>query len=144
MKIDVNRVVSWSTEVDDRPGALAEKLNQLSQAGANLEFVISRRSHENPGKDVVFVTPITGAAQTRAAKAAGFAKAESLHELKVECPDKAGIGAKLLSQIAEAGINVRGIAGGAIGRKLVAHFSFESKEDANKAMRILKKNADKL
>lgn len=144
MKIDVNRVVSWSTEVDDRPGALAEKLNQLSQADVNLEFVISRRSHENPGKDVVFITPITGAGQTRAAKAAGFQKAESLHELKVECADKPGVGARLLSQIAEAGINLRGVAGATIGRKLVAHFAFESKEDANKAMRILKKNADRL
>lgn len=32
MKIDISRVVSWAAEVEDRPGAAAEKLKFLSEA----------------------------------------------------------------------------------------------------------------
>ena len=138
MKLDISRVDVWVASVEDRPGGLAEKLDALAAAGANLEFVIARRAPEKPGTAVVFVTPIKGAKQIRAAKQAGFTKAESLRGVRLAASDKPGLGAQLTKQLAEAGINLRGFSGAAIGKRAIFHMAFDSNADANKAMRILK------
>ena len=52
MAIQVNKVDVWVGEIGDRPGGLGEKLDALSEVGANLEFVISRRAPEKPGTGV--------------------------------------------------------------------------------------------
>jgi len=139
MKLDVTRVDVWSASIEDKPGMLAQKLETLSEAGADLEFVIARRSHEKPGTGVVFVTPIKGAKQVKAGRSAGFEKTNSLHSLRILVSDKPGVGAQLTKQIAEAGINLRGFSGAAIGGRAVFHLAFESQEDANNAMRCVKK-----
>ena len=139
MKLDISRVDVWASSMKDRPGGLAEKLEALAQAGSNLEFVIARRSPEKPGTGVVFVTPIKGASQVRAAKRAGFKKSKTLHGLRIASADKPGLGAKLTQQIADAGINLRGLSAAAIGRRTIFHLAFDSAADTNKAMRCLKK-----
>ena len=58
MKLDITRVDVWAATIKDRPGGLAQKLDALAKAGTNLEFLISRRTPEKPGRGVVFVTPI--------------------------------------------------------------------------------------
>jgi len=139
MALQVTRVDVWAASIEDAPGGLAGKLAALAEAGANLEFVIARRSPEKPGTGVVFVTPIKGAAQARAAKKAGFVKTKSLHSVRVEGPDKKGQGAKVTQAVAEAGINLRGVSAAAIGRKFVSHLALDSSADATKAVRLLKK-----
>lgn len=138
MKLDISRVDVWAVSIKDRPGGLAEKLDALAQAGANLEFVIARRAPEKKGTGVVFVTPIKGARQIKAAKKAGFVKTASLRGLRIAAVDKPGLGAKLTKQFGEAGINLRGMSGAAIGKRAIFHLAFDSNTDASKAMRILK------
>jgi len=135
----VTRVDVWAATIKDRPGGLAGKLAALAEAGANLEFVIARRAPEKPGTGVVFVTPIKGAAQLRAAKLAGFVKSKSLHSVRVEGPDKPGLGAKLAEALAKAGINLRGLSAAALGKRFICHLAFQTTGDAAKAMRVLKK-----
>jgi hypothetical protein len=84
------------------------------------------------------LTPLKGAAQTRAAKKVGFGRTESLHSLRVEGPDKPGLGAKMTQALAGAGINLRGLSAAAIGKRCVVHLAFDSAADANKAARLLK------
>ncbi len=139
MAYSVNKVDVWVAEIDDRPGGLADKLDRLAQAGATLEFVVSRRAPDKPGKGVVFLTPIRGAKQTRAANDAGFNTTSRVHSVRVSGPDRAGLGVKMTRAIADAGINLRGVSGAAIGRKSVAYFAFDSAEDAVSALKILKK-----
>ena len=129
----------WVASLVGRPGSLAGKLAPLAEAGANLEFVIARRSDKKKGDGVVFVTPIKGRTQIAAARKAGFRKTKSLHSVKVEGPDKPGIGAKITGALAEAGINLRGISAAAIGRKMVCHIAFDTSADAAKAIRTIKK-----
>jgi len=138
MKLDISRVDVWAASIKDRPGGLAKKLDALAQAGANLEFVIARRAPEKPGTGVVFVTPVKGAKQIKAAKKAGFGKTASLHGLRVAAADKPGLGAKLARQLSEAGINLRGLSGAAIGKRAIFHLAFDSNADASNAMRLLK------
>jgi len=144
MKLDISRVDVWAAGMKDKPGELARKLDALAQAGADLEFVIARRSPEKPGTGVVFVTPIKGARQARAAKKAGFAKTKSLHAVRIASANKAGFGAGLTDQLAQAGINLRGLSGSAIGKRAVLHLAFDSTADAGKAVRLIRRIAPKL
>jgi hypothetical protein len=138
MRVDVSQVDVWAASIKDRPGALAEKLEALAQAGVDLEFAIARRVHEKPGKGVVFVTPVKGARQIRAARKAGFEKTKSLHGIRVATGNKPGFGAELTMRLADAGINLRGLSGAAIGNRAIFHLAFDSSDDASKAKRLLK------
>lgn len=139
MALKVSRVDVWAAGLKDKPGQLAAKLAALADAGANVEFVVARRSPDKPGTGVVFVTPIRGAKQLRAAKKAGFRKSKSLQSVRVEGADKRGLGAKLAQALADAGINLRGISAAALGKRAVCYFALDKLSDATKAIRVLKK-----
>jgi len=139
MAYSVKKVEVWAGEIADRPGGLAEKIQSLSNAGANLEFLIARRAADKPGTGVVFVTPIKGAKQKTAAQGTGFATTDSLHSVRVDGPDKAGLGAKMTKVIADAGINLRGLSAAALGRRSVSYLAFDSAADADRAVNVLRK-----
>jgi len=141
MKLEIGRVDVWAASIKDRPGGLAEKLDVLAQAGADLEFAIARRAPEKPGTGVVFVTPLKGAKQTRAAAEAGFSKTKSLHAVRIAGSNKPGLGAKLAGELGRANINLRGLSGAAIGKRMVLHLAFDSAAEAGKAMRLIKRLA---
>src|ERR671914_583368 len=104
MAYTIKKVDVWSGEIADRPGGLGAAVEALSNAGANLEFLVSRRAPDRPGTGVVFLTPVKGAKQKNAAQSAGLSTTDSLHSVRVEGPDKAGLGAKLTRALSEAGI----------------------------------------
>ena len=139
MALTIDRVDTWLSTIKDEPGSLSKKLATLAAGGVNLEFIIARRAPDKPGKGVVFVTPIKGAAQIQTAKKAAFRKTKTLQTLRVEGTNKKGIGALITAALAEAGINMRGFSAAAIGRKFVAHVALDKTADAAKARRILKK-----
>ena len=132
------RVDTWAAPIEDQPGGLAARLKALAAAGVNLEFVIARRAPEKPGTGVVFVTPIKGAKQTKAAAGAGFTKTSNLHTVRIEGADKPGLGARITQTLAEAGLNLRGMSTAAIGKKFVCHLAMDSEADAAKVPRILR------
>jgi hypothetical protein len=138
MKVNVSRVDVWAASIKDRPGGLAEKLDVLAQADVDLEFIIARRSSSKPGTAVVFITPIQGPRQARAARKVGFEKTKSLHAICVATGNKPGFSAELTKELAEAGINLRGISGATIGNRAVIYVGFDSDADAGKALRLLK------
>ena len=139
MAYTVKKVSVWAGEIADRPGGLASTLAALQEAGSNIEFMVARRAADKPGTGVVFLTPISGAKQKTAAESAGLATSESLHSVRVEGPDRAGLGAKMADALAGEGINLRGISAAALGRRAVSYFAFDSAADADAAMRLLKK-----
>ncbi len=139
MAIQISKVDIWAGPIADRPGGLSANLEALAEAGASLEFVIARRRPENPGDGVVFMAPVRGPKQIRAARKAGLSKATGMYSLRLEGPDKPGLGARISDAIAEAGINMRGLSAAAIGRKCVVYFAFDGAADAKMASRILKK-----
>jgi predicted amino acid-binding ACT domain protein len=85
------------------------------------------------------VTPIKGAKQKKAAQDAGLNTTDSLHSVRVEGPDRAGLGMKMTSALADANINLRGVSAAALGRRAVTYLAFDSGQDAEAAMRVLKK-----
>ena len=138
MSLKVKRVDTWAASMADKPGGLAPKLTALSKAGFNLEFVIARRAPDRPGTGVVFITPVAGAKQVKAAKLSGFMPTKSLHTVRVEGPDRKGEGARITRALAAAGINLRGLSAAAIGRKFVSHIALDTAAAASKAVRVLK------
>jgi len=139
MAYTIKKVNVWAGEIADRPGGLGEKLSAVSNAGANLEFLVSRRAPDKPGTGVVFVTPVTGAKQKKAAQEVGLSTTDSLHSVRVEGPDRAGLGMRMTSALADANINLRGVSAAALGRRAVTYLAFDSADDADAAIRALKK-----
>ena len=139
MDLLVERVDVWAATIQDRPGGLAEVLDTLQQAGADLQFIIARRAPEKSGTGVVFVTPLQSDREVRAAAQVGFNVSQSLHSIRVMGPDRPGIAAELTEKLADGGINLRGFSASVIGRQFVAYMAVDSLDDANKAKEILEK-----
>jgi hypothetical protein len=137
MDLLVERVDVWAATIEDRPGTLAGVLSALREAGADLQFLISRRS-DKPGTGVVFVTPLQNDREVRAATQVGFNVAHNLHSIRVLGEDRPGVGAELTQKLAQAGINLRGFSASAIGRQFVAYIALDTADDAAKAEAILK------
>jgi hypothetical protein len=139
MGLLVERADVWAATIPDRPGGLAEVLAALREAGADLRFVIARRAPEEPGKGVVFVTPLQGDAEISAAAQVGFNVTRHLHSVRVMGPDRPGMAAVLTQKLAEGGINLRGYSASVIGTQFVAYVALDSLDDANRAIEILGK-----
>ncbi len=77
MSFKLDRVHVWAGEVADQAGGVAAKLSFLAQAGANLEYIYTRRLEDRPGSGILYVAPVTGPLAVRAARSAG------LHEANV-------------------------------------------------------------
>ena len=137
MKLNTSSTVIWAASIEDRPAGLAEKLEPLSRAGANLQFILARRAPETPGKGVVFVAPLKGVRQCRAAVNAGFVRANSLHAVRIEGADDPGLATRITSLLGHAAINLRGFSASVIGRRFVAYLAFDDVDDVKNAMKVL-------
>jgi hypothetical protein len=138
MDLLVERVDVWAASIQDRPGGLAELLDALRQAGADLQFIIARRAPEQPGKGVVFVTPLQNDREIRAASQVGFNVSQSLRSIRLMGQDRPGVAAELTQKLADAGINLRGFSAWANGTQFVAYVAVDSLDDANRAVGVLK------
>ena len=139
MALKVSRVDTWSATIDDRAGGAADRIEPLSKAGANFEFVFTRRTPERPGMGVMFVTPVKGAKVLQAAQAAGFSKAADMHTLRIEGADQRGVTANVMRSLADARISFRALSASALGRKFVGFLVLDSAEDAAKAAGLLRR-----
>ena len=131
IRTTVAKVDVWTGTMADKPGTLAKKLAKLADAGANLKFVLARRSR--PGRGVVFAAPL----KASVAKKAGLKKSPRLKAVCVIGPDRRGLGAKMTAALADAGINLRGLSAAVIGRVFTVWFAVDSAADANKAVKAL-------
>lgn len=137
MALKVEKLTLWSGEVEDKPGALAKTLEPLAAAGANLEVVLAQRNPAKIGVGTVWLYPVRGRKAIDAARSVGLSEAPTPVVLRVEGPDKPGIGHALTHALAEAGINLAFAHAATLGGRFVAFFGFDSDADANKARRIL-------
>jgi hypothetical protein len=137
MSFKLDRVHVWSGEVVDQAGGVASKLALLAQAGANLEYIYTRRQADRPGTGVIYVAPITGPLQVRAARSAGLVETQNPIVLRVEGDNQAGLAHRLTQQWALAGLSMQGLSMAVLSDKFVGYASFDTVEDANRAAAIL-------
>lgn len=135
---NVERVSVWSASLMDKPGGLSNILKCLDEAGVDLDFIIARRAPEDPGSGIVFVSPLRGDREVRAASTLGFAISGSIAAVRVEGENEPGAAARLTDMIAEAEINMRGFSGAVVGGRHITYIGFDSPGDANKAASIIR------
>jgi len=129
----------WAVTLDDRAGGAADKLEGLAKGGANLEMLLARRTSEQPGKGVMFVTPLKGAKAMKAAQDAGMGKPQNIYSVRIEGGDKAGLGSKIARALGDAGVSFRGMSAVAVGKKFVSYIACDSADDQARAIAALKK-----
>ena len=88
MALKATKAQVWAVSIDDRAGGVADKLEPLAKAGANFEMVLARRTPENAGKGMLFVTPVKGAKAMRAAREAGMGSPETIYSVRIEGADR--------------------------------------------------------
>lgn len=126
----------WVADIVNAPGMLARVLEGLHNAGAQLEFMIARRVTERSSR--VFLAPLKGAKQLKAAADAGLVRAAGLHTLRIEGPDRPGLGAAITRAVAAKDLNLRGASAAAVGRNLVLHLAFVSGEELKEATKVVR------
>ena len=136
MAYDISKVEVWAADVPNRPGTLASALKGLSDAGAQLDFMIARKVDDNTSR--LFIAPVKGVKQKQAARAAGLSQASGMHSIRIEGPDKAGLGAKITEAIAMAGINLRGASAAAVGKKALFYFAMDSEEAMKQGIKAVR------
>ena len=139
METIVERVDVWAANIEDKPGGLAGVLATLRDVGADLQMIIARRAPEEPGRGVVFVTPLQGDREIAAAAGVGFNVTQTLHSVRVMSRDRPGAAAELTQKLADTGINLRGFSASVIGSHFVAYVAMDSLDAANRALEILHK-----
>jgi len=138
MAVVVKNIELWRTEVENKPGTLADALAPLAKAGADLQIVMGYRYPGNEAKAAIEVFPVKGKKFSAAAQAAGM-KTTSIPTLLVEGDNRLGLGHLIAQGLAVAGINVGFFVAQVIGRKYSAVIGFETQEDARKATVLIKK-----
>lgn len=136
MSYTIKKVDVWAADISNRPGTLARLLEGLANAGAQLEFMIARKVSDNTSR--VFVAPITGAKQRRAASDVGLTRAKGMHSLRIEGPNRAGLGAKITRAVAGKGVNLRGASAAAIGRKALFYLAVQDEKACKEAIRVVR------
>jgi hypothetical protein len=137
MSFKLDRVHVWAGEVLDQAGGVAAKLAMLAQAGTNLEYIYTRRQPDKPGTGVLYVAPVSGPLQSRAAQSAGLHESTLPIVLRVEGDNQAGLGHRLTHEWARAGLSLQGLMMSVLGDKFVGYASFDTAIDANRAAAIL-------
>lgn len=135
MSSKVDRVDVWRGTISDSPGELGKLLEILRAAGANLEFLFARPWKE--GQTAIFLAPLKGAAQQRAAKRAKIVKWIERPSLRVRGANKAGLAARIAGALGEAGINIHGLSAIGGGNRSTFYIALK-KADIAKAQRVVK------
>lgn len=140
MPVTVKNIALWRKEVENQAGVLAQILEPVSRAGANLRVLMGYRYPGDSTKAAIELYPIEGKKVTAAATEAGLA-ASSIPTLIVEGDDKPGLGHAIAEAVSGARVNMTFFVAQTIGRKFSAVLGFETEADAKTATPLIKKAA---
>jgi hypothetical protein len=102
MPVTVKNISLWRKEVENQIGTLAQTLEPVTKAGANLRVLMGYRYPGNEARAAIELYPVSGKKATAAASGAGFA-ASSISTVLVEGDDRPGLGLAIAQAIAGAG-----------------------------------------
>ncbi|MGD8453682.1 MAG: hypothetical protein PVJ57_17860 [Phycisphaerae bacterium] len=113
--------------IKDTTASLAETLRALSAGGLDLEMIVSRR--DQSGWALMFVSPLRSEKEMEVAEAVGLRREGTLQTLRIEGPDAHGLGARIATALADAGIEVRGYWALSLSDRAVTDIAFDDEED---------------
>lgn len=135
MKCRITKEHVWGGALDDRPGALADKLAALRDGGLDLELIIARRDWSGVG--LLFISPLRTLAELETAERAGLTRDQTITTLRIEAPNRLGLGARIAGALAEAGVNPQSYSALALGDKSVTNIAFDNDNDSRRAREVL-------
>jgi hypothetical protein len=138
MAVAVKKITLWRTEVENKPGMLAQTLEPLASAGADLHVVMGYRIPGQETRAVIEVYPVSGKKITAAAQSAGLREA-GFPALLVQGENEPGLGHKLSRAIAEAGVNLSFMVAQVLEGQYSAVIGLENEEDLKKVSSIVRK-----
>ena len=130
MAVRIKRIRLWRTEVPSRPGALAEALEPLAQGNADLKVIRGRATPAAAGRLTIEVYAGEGAA--------GFSLVPSTTVL-LQGDNRPGLAYAVANAVAWAGIGVRDLDAEVVGMRYSAILTFNSEDDAEKAVAVIRK-----
>jgi hypothetical protein len=138
MAVTVKRITLWRSEVENKPGMLAQTLKPLADARASLQVVMAYRFPGEPTRGAIELSPVSGKKSQAAAKTAGLDRS-SIPTLLAMGDDRSGLGSEIAEAIAGAGINISFMVAQVVGRRYSAVYGFETEEEAQIATNLIKK-----
>jgi predicted amino acid-binding ACT domain protein len=138
MAVTVKRIALWRGEMANRVGALAEVLEPLARAGADLKVIMAYRPHGAPERAVVELSPISGKRRVEAAGSVGLGESH-LPALHVVGDDRPGLGHAVTAAIAAAGVNINFLVAQVAGGRFSAVLGFDAEGDLERAAREVRR-----
>jgi hypothetical protein len=132
MAIRIRKLTLWRTEVAHTPGALAELLDPLAAAGADLQVVMGYRLPGQKSRAVVEIAPINSRRPALAAEKAGLVPGGA-PALQVLGDNRPGLANRIARALAESHVNIAFLVAQVVGRRYSAVFGFENEADLDKA-----------
>lgn len=132
MGVRIRKLTLWRTQVAHRPGALADLLDPLAAAGADLQIVMGYRLPGNKSQAVVEVAPVSSRRTAAAAAKTGLAPGGA-PTLLVVGDNRPGLANRIARALAESGVNIAFLVAQVVGKRYSAVFGFESEADLDKA-----------
>ena len=140
MPVTVKSISLWRKETGNKAGLLAQTLEPLAQAGADLGVVMGYRLPGKGARAVIEIYPVSGKKTAVAAARAALA-ASSTPTLLVEGDNKPGLAYKVAQALAAAGVDISFLVAQAVGKRYSAVIGFKRVADAKKAAPLIKKAA---
>jgi hypothetical protein len=138
MAVTVKAIKLWRREVENKPGSLAETLEPLADADADLQVVMGYRYPGHEEKAAIELHPVAGKKLTAAAQRAGLRDA-SIATLLVQGDNRPGLGHAIARAIADGGINLDFLVAQVIEGSYSAVLGFGSQADLKKAAPLINK-----
>jgi hypothetical protein len=138
MAVTIKKAILWRKELENRPGTLAEALKPLADAGVNLQVVMGYAFPGEHEHAAVEVYPINGGKAEQVASEAGLQASLRIACLIVTGDDSPGLGHAIADKLANNGINISFVMVQVTGRQYHGVFGFETQEDADRAIPIIK------
>lgn len=132
MAVSIRKVTLWRTQVQHRPGALAELLEPLARAGADLQIVMGYRLPGQKDRAVIEVAPVGNRRVAAAAGDGGLAPGGA-PTLLVLGDNRPGLANRIARALAESGVNIAFLVAQVVGRRYSAVFGFDGEADLDKA-----------
>lgn len=138
----VKKFPMWSVEIDDVVGATTGLFKVLADAGADIEFSLSRPIGDKAGKAILFLAPVKGKKQEEAARRADFELRSDVVGVQVQGPSRVGGNFRLTAALEHANLSVRALVTTVDGERFTTVFALKSDEDADLAIKVIKQVID--
>lgn len=132
MALSIRKLTLWRTQVRHRPGALAELLEPLAAAGADLQIVMGYRIPGQKDRAVIELAPVGNRKVAAAAEEGGLAPGGA-PTLLVHGDNRPGLANRIARALADSGVNIAFLVAQVVGRRYSAVFGFDSEADLDKA-----------